>query len=110
MIGGRNRPRPCRAESSTQVTIIGAAIQTSACTDVTSPVPKRRKTPATMPITMDNGMADIRRPTQPVRPRANMKIPVAMNAPTISGQDRCDNAGPTSTVPGMVQKKAIGRR
>jgi hypothetical protein len=73
-------------------------------------VPKRRNTPATMPITIDNGMADIRRPTQPVRPRANMKTPVAMNAPTISGHDRWDSAGPTSTVPGMVQKNAIGTR
>ena len=33
-----------------------------------------------------------------------------MKAPTTSGQVRWDSAGPTSTVPGIVQKNAIGSR
>ena len=36
--------------------------------------------------------------------------PVATNAPTTSARRRCVSAGPTSTVPGIVQKKASGIR
>jgi hypothetical protein len=35
---------------------------------------------------------------------------VPKNAPTTSGQRRWASAGPTSTVPGIVQKKASGCR
>ena len=76
----------------------------------TRSVPKRRNTPATMPMTIGIGMAAIARRTQPVRPapasarrwRSTRRPPrPAAGAPS---------AGPTSTVPGMVQKKASGCR
>lgn len=39
-----------------------------------------------------------------------MSRPVATNAPTTSGHRRWPRAGPTSTVPGIVQKNASGWR
>ena len=39
-----------------------------------------------------------------------MSTPVAKNAPTTSGHRRWPRAGPTRTVPGIVQKKASGWR
>ena len=39
-----------------------------------------------------------------------MSSPVAKKAPTTWGHARWPRAGPTSTVPGMVQKKASGWR
>ena len=39
-----------------------------------------------------------------------MSSPVAKNAPTTSGHGRWPRAGPTRTVPGIVQKNASGWR
>ena len=39
-----------------------------------------------------------------------MSSPVAKKAPTTSGHARWPSAGPTRTVPGIVQKKASGPR
>ena len=63
-----------------------------------------------MPITIGIGTASIARRTQPDRPRTSMRTPVARNAPTTSGKARCASAGPTSTVPGIVQKNTRGWR
>ena len=63
-----------------------------------------------MPITIGIGMRSMTRRTQPVRPRTSISSPVATNAPTTSGQRRWPSAGPTRTVPGIVQKNARGWR
>ncbi len=73
-------------------------------------MPKRRNTPATIAITIGMGAASVQRFTQPESPSASISAPVAMKAPITSGNDRWQSAGPTSTVPGMVQKKTSGWR
>jgi hypothetical protein len=47
-------------------------------------MPKRRNTPATMPITIGIGTSAIARLTQPDRPSSSISKPVAMKAPTTS--------------------------
>ena len=89
---------------------MGAAIQKSSRTARTRSRPKRRNTPATMPITMGIGTASIARRTQPESPSASISTPVAMKAPITSAQLRCPSAGPTSTAPGIVQKNTSGCR
>ncbi len=108
--GGRRRDHPADALSARKATIIGAAIQKSSRTAYTKPRPKRRKTPATIPITIGIGTACIARRTQPDRPSASMSPPVARKAPMTSAQRRWLSAAPTSTVPGIVQKKTSGCR
>ena len=63
-----------------------------------------------MPMTIGIGTACMARRTQPVKPRAIINTPVAMKAPMTSGNVRWPSAGPTSTVPGMVQKNTSGCR
>ncbi len=63
-----------------------------------------------MPITIGMGTASIARRTQPERPSASMRSPAAMYAPITSAKLRWTSAGPTSTAPGMVQKKTSGWR
>ena len=63
-----------------------------------------------MPMTIGIGTACIARRTQPVAPSTAISSAVAKYAPTTSAKLRCASAGPTSTVPGMVQKKASGCR
>ena len=101
---------PAEAPSARKAAIIGAAIQKSSRTAYTRPRPKRRNTPATIPITIGIGTACIARRTQPERPSTSMSSPVAWKAPTTSAQLRWPSAGPTSTVPGIVQKKTSGCR
>jgi hypothetical protein len=110
MIGGTHRPSDDLALSNRNTTTIGAATATSEPTARTRSVPKRRKTPATMPMTIGIGTRSMNRRTQPVRPRTTTSTPVATNAPMTSGHVRCPRAGPTRTVPGMVQKNARGWR
>ena len=96
--------------TSRYTAVMGAAIQKPVSKARTQSRPKDRNTPATMPITIGIGIASMARRTQPVRPSAIMRKPVARNAPITSGKLRWVSAGPTSTVPGMVQKKASGWR
>ena len=65
---------------------MGAPINTSLCRARTMSRPKRRNTPATMPMTMGMGTASIARRTQPESPSASIRMPVATNAPITSGQ------------------------
>ena len=62
------RPKAGLADSSRKAATIGAAIATSLSSARTMSRPKRRKTPATMPITIGIGSADITRRTQPLAP------------------------------------------
>jgi hypothetical protein len=110
MIGGSRRPSAGRALSSRNITTIGPATAMSPRSEPTRSIPNRRKTPATMAITIGIGIMAIARRTHPVSPRTVISRPVAKNALTTCGQDRCPNAGPTRTVPGIVQKKASGWR
>src|SRR2546423_504926 len=82
--GGTSRVRRCEAPIATNAATIGAAIQKSSRTASTRSRPKRRNTPATMPITIGIGTASIARRSHPDSPSASMRIPVAMNAPHLS--------------------------
>ncbi len=108
--GGSRRPAALQADSSKKVAIIGTASNQASRTAITRSVPKRRNTPATMPITIAIGIASINRRTQPNRPRTSIRTPVATKAPTTSANRKCPSAGPTSTVPGIVQKNTSGDR
>ena len=110
MIGGIHLPSDGTALSSRNASTMGAAMAKSAPSARTRSTPNRRKTPATIAITIGMGMTLITRRTQPVRPRTRMSTPVAMKAPMTSGKVRCPRAGPTSTVPGIVQNIAKGWR
>ena len=110
IIGGIRRPRPGSALSSRKARTMGAAIPTSSRRACTRSIPNRRKIPATMAITIGIGTTAMARRTQPLSPRRRTSRPVAKKAPTTCGQVRWVRAGPTSTVPGMVQKKARGCR
>ena len=104
--------RPSRGDtlSAMKAAVMGAAIQKSSRMAKTRSSPNRRNTPATMPMTMGIGTASMARLTQPLKPRASIRTPVATNAPITSGKVRCPSAGPTSTAPGIVQKKTSGWR
>ncbi len=82
--GGTSRASRCEALIATNAAAIGAAIQNSSRMANTRSRPNRRNTPATMPITIGIGTASIARRTQPDRPSASMRIPVAMYAPITS--------------------------
>ena len=110
IIGGMRRASAGSVASSRKATTIGPAIAMSSCSARTRSSPKRRNTPATMPITIGIGTACMARRTQPLAPSTSISTPVARNAPTTSAKLRCASAGPTSTVPGMVQKKPSGCR
>ena len=56
---------------------IGAATATSLCSARTRSSPKRRNTPATIPMTMGMGSHDITRLTQPLAPSTRMSRLVA---------------------------------
>ena len=66
--GGMRFAHAGLADSSRKAMIIGAAIATSLSSARTMSSPKRRNTPATMPITIGIGSADITRLTQPLAP------------------------------------------
>jgi hypothetical protein len=66
--GGTRRPSPGEALSARNATTISAAMTTSSCTERTRSRPNRRKTPATMAITMGIGTTAIARRTHPVSP------------------------------------------
>ena len=82
--GGTSRASRCEAPIAKNTATIGAAIQNSSRTANTRSRPKRRNTPATIPITIGIGTASIARRTQPESPSASMRTPVAMNAPITS--------------------------
>ena len=108
--GGMREATAGEMLTSRYTAVIGAAIQKPSRKRAPSRDRMSRNTPATMPITIGIGIACMARRTQPVRPSAVMSNPVARNAPITSGKLRWVSAGPTSTVPGMVQKKASGWR
>ena len=108
--GGSRRPSAGTAVTARKTAIIGAATQTCSCTACTRSSPKRRKTPATMPMTTGIGIASMARRTQPLPPRSSMSTPVARKAPITSRKVRCPSAGPTSTEPGMDQSRTSGWR
>ena len=56
---------------------IGAAIAASLCKALIRSRPKRRKTPATMPMTMGIGSSDMTRFIQPLAPMNRMSTLVA---------------------------------
>ena len=90
--------------------VIGSAIQSSSRKARTKSTPKRRNTPGHHAMTIGIGTASIARRTQPENPRSSISNPVARNAPITSGKLRCVSAGPTSTVPGMLQRNTSGWR
>ena len=59
---------------------------------------------------MGKGNAAMIGVTHPVNPNSNIRAPVAKNAPSTCSHGRCSNDAPTTTVPGIVQKKASGCR
>ena len=75
--GGMRLPSAGIVESSNHPITIGAATATSAFNARTRSSPKRRNTPATMPITIGIGSHCIARLTQPVAPRITISAPVA---------------------------------
>ena len=75
--GGRRRPQSARADSSKKAATMGAAMAASLCKARTMSRPKRKKTPATMPITMGMGSAAITRLTQPLSPSTKIRALVA---------------------------------
>ena len=77
MIGGIHRPSDGTALSSRNASTMGAAMAKSAPSARTRSTPNRRKTPATIAMTIGMGMTLITRRTQPVRPRTRMSTPVA---------------------------------
>ncbi len=82
--GGTSRASRCEAPRPRNAATIGAATQKSSRIAKTRSRPKRRNTPATMPITIGIGTASIARRTQPDSPSASMRTPVAMYAPITS--------------------------
>ena len=66
--GGILRPQLGSADSAMNTSTMGAAMATSLSRARTKSSPKRKNTPATMPITMGMGSTDITRLTQPLRP------------------------------------------
>jgi hypothetical protein len=74
--GGMRRPSAGATLSTIQVMAIGPAITKSSCKARTRSSPKRRKTPATIPITIGIGTAAIARRTQPVILSTNINEPV----------------------------------
>ena len=77
MSGGTARPRRGTRLKASQTTHMESAIAISSRKACTSPIPKRRKTPATIAITIGIGTACIARRTQPERPSRSMTTPVA---------------------------------
>jgi hypothetical protein len=75
--GGMRRPRAGSADKAKKATTIGAAIAGSLCNARTRSRPKRRNTPATMPMTIGIGTACIARLTQPDAPSARIRTLVA---------------------------------
>ena len=75
--GGMRRPRAGNADRARKATTIGPAIAGSPCSARTKSSPKRRNTPATMPMTTGIGTACIARLTQPDTPRIRIRAPVA---------------------------------
>ena len=73
MTGGRRLPQSARTESNKNTATIGAAMATSLCSARTMSRPKRKNTPATMPMTMGMGKAAIKRLTQPLKPNTSTK-------------------------------------
>ena len=73
MTGGNRLPQSALAESNKNTATIGAAIATSLCKARTMSRPKRKNTPATMPMTIGMGSAATTRLTQPVRPNTSTK-------------------------------------
>ena len=67
-----------------QTTVMESAMVRSSRNAVTRPMPKRRKTPATMAMTMGMGTASIARRTHPERPRRTITSPAARKAPITS--------------------------
>ena len=108
-IGGIRWPSPGNVASTKNTTTIGTATAASP-SECTRSMPNRRKIPATMAITIGIGIKSITRRTHPVSPRTRISTPVAKKAPTTSAKDMWPRAGPTSTVPGIVQKNAKGWR
>ena len=82
----------------------------SSRTALTSSMPKVRKTPATIAITIGIGTAAIALRTSPDRPSTRISAPVTMKAPITSGQVSSRSALPTRIVPGMVQANPSGWR
>ena len=76
MRGGMRLPNAGTAVSSSQPATIGPAIAMSSCNERIRSSPKRRNTPATMPITIGIGTASMARLTQPVTPRTSISTPV----------------------------------
>ena len=110
MIGGNQRASRGRALSSTKASTIGPATIGSWWTALTRSSPKRRKTPATMAITIGMGSRAWARRIHPEIPSTVTKRPVATKAPITSACGVCSSAWPTRTVPGMVQKITSGVR
>ena len=75
--GGMRRPRAGSADRTRKATTIGPATARSPCSARTRSRPKRRNTPATMPMTIGIGTACIARLTQPDAPSARIRSPVA---------------------------------
>ncbi len=71
--GGILRPQLGSAESVMKASTMGAAMATSLPRARTKSSPKRKNTPATMPITMGMGKTDITRLTQPLMPSSAIK-------------------------------------
>jgi len=108
--GGSTRVRRGETDNTRNTIVIGAAIQNASRIANTRSSPKRRNTPATMPMTIGIGIASMKRLTQPESPSTSMSTPQAMYAPMTSWKLKWSSAGPTSTVPGIVQKKTSGCR
>ncbi len=108
--GGTTRAILGSTLSATKVKVMASAIHSSSVKARTRPMPKRRNTPATIAITIGIGTASIARRTQPLSPRTSISTPVARKAPITSGKLRWPSAGPTSTAPGMLQRKISGCR
>ena len=108
--GGNRSTSAGKAPASRNARVMGAAIQGSLRKACTQSSPNCRNTPATMPMTIGIGNACMARRTHPVAPRISISRPVAMKAPMICANVKWPSAGPTRTVPGMVQKNASGWR
>ncbi len=76
--GGSRRPAAGHRLKPSQAATMAPAMAGSWCSARTRSSPKRRNTPATMPMTMGIGTACIARRTQPDAPSASTSSPVAM--------------------------------
>jgi len=110
MSGGSARASRGAALKAKNAAVIGAAIHSASRKARTRSTPKRRNTPATIAMTIGIGTASMARRTQPESPSTSISRPVAWYAPITSAKLRCPSAGPTSTAPGIVQKKTSGWR